>query len=350
MRGGAGEQALNYDFSHERLRALVNEETSLARRRLLHRRVAETLVGHMRENRSNAVLAGRIAYHYQMAGSEAVAAEYYKQAGERARSLYANAEALTHLRMALALGHPDAAALHESIGDLYTLLGEYGNALKSYETAAALCAPPALAGVEHKLGNVYERRGEWDQAESHLEAALAAIGSPAGERARVYADWSLAAYHRGRIDQAMNLAQQTLGQAEAAHDIHALAQAHNILGILASKQQKPEEAQHHLERSLALAEELDDLSVRVAALNNLALVCRSSGAIERAIELTEEALALCVSQGIATARLRCKITWRIYFMLQAIRKLRCPTSNSLLVFMPRLAWRPARTGRRSGCW
>src|SRR5215469_15639297 len=53
MRGGAGKQALNYDFSHERLRALVNEETSLARRRLLHRRVAETLVGHMRENRSN---------------------------------------------------------------------------------------------------------------------------------------------------------------------------------------------------------------------------------------------------------------------------------------------------------
>ena len=154
-----------------------------------------------------------------------------------------------------------------------------------------------MAGVEHKIGNVYERRGEWDQAESHLEAALAAIGSSAGERARVYADWSLAAYHRGRVDQAMNLAQQTLAQAEAVHDIHALAQAHNILGILTSKQQKLEEAQHHLERSLALAGELDDLSVRVAALNNLALVCRSSGAIERAIELTEEALALCVSQG-----------------------------------------------------
>src|SRR5258707_1910775 len=137
-----------------------------------------------------------------------------------------------------------------------------------YAPADALCDPPALAGVEHKLGNVYERRGEWDQAESHLEAALAASGSPAGERARVYADWSLAAYHRGRVDQAMNLAQQTLAQAEAAHDIHPLAQAHNILGILATKQPKPEEAQHHLERSVALAEELDDPSVRVAALNN----------------------------------------------------------------------------------
>ena len=299
VRSGAGEQALNYDFSHEKLRALVYEETSLARRRLLHRRVAEALVGRTRENREIDVLAGQIAHHYHAAGNEPLAAEYYKLAGERARSLYANTEALAHFRMALALGYPDTAALHEGIGDLYTLLGEYGKALESYETAAALCAPPALAGVEHKLGDVYMRRGEWSLAVSHLEAALSALGAagPADECARVYADLSLAAHHRGESAQALNLAQQALDLAEAARDTRALAQAHNILGILASKQHRLEEAQHHLEHSLALAEELDDLSVRVAALNNLALVCRSGGALERAIKLTEDALALCVSQG-----------------------------------------------------
>jgi predicted ATPase/DNA-binding SARP family transcriptional activator len=299
IRGSVGEQALNYDFSHERLRALVNEETSLARLRLLHRRVAEALVGRTRENRSIGVVASQIAYHYRMAGNESIASEYYKLAGEQARSLYANGEALAHLQMALALGHPDTAMLHESIGDLYTLLGEYGNALKSYETAAALCAPSALAGIERKLGNVYERRGEWDLAESHLEAALYALGEtgPAGESARVYADWSRVAHHRGEFTQALSLAQKALNLAEDAQDARALAQAHNILGILASKQQKLEEAQHHLENSLVLAEELNDQSVRVAALNNLALVCKSNGAIDRALVLTQDALALCVSQG-----------------------------------------------------
>ena len=69
------------------------------------------------------------------------------------------------------------------------------------------------------------------------------------------------------------------------------------MGILASNQQRPEEAQHHLEQSLALAEELNDLSVRIAVLNNLALVCKSYGEIERAITLTQDALALCNSQG-----------------------------------------------------
>jgi DNA-binding SARP family transcriptional activator/Tfp pilus assembly protein PilF len=293
------ERALNYDFSHERLRSLVYEETSLARRRLLHRRVAEALIGHTRENRMFGMVAGQIAYHFEKSGNEALAAEYFKLAGDHARSLYANAEALTHYRMALALGYTDAANLHECIGDLYTLSGEYSNAIKSYETAAALCAPTALVKVEHKLGNVYERLGEWDLAESHYETTLHIFGQVGseGERAKVYADWSLAAYHRGQIERAINLAKQALDLAEVAQDTRALAQVHNILGILASKQQRPEEAQHHLEQSLALAEELNDMSLRIAVLNNLALVCKSYGEIDRAIALTQDALALCESQG-----------------------------------------------------
>jgi tetratricopeptide (TPR) repeat protein len=85
--------------------------------------------------------------------------------------------------------------------------------------------------------------------------------------------------------------------AETAHDRRALAQAHNILGILASSQGEYERACHHLEQSLALAEGLDDLGARVAALNNLALAYRASRAIEHALTLAEAALTLCVSQG-----------------------------------------------------
>jgi DNA-binding SARP family transcriptional activator len=298
-QAGVGEQAFQYDFTHERLRVLVYEETSLARRRLLHRRIAEALVGHMRDRSTVGMRAGQIAYHYRSAGNESMAAEYFKLAGDHARSLYANSEALAHYQMALALGFPDTAILHECIGDLYTLLGEYGNALESYETAAALCAPSALVNVERKLGNLYERSGEWELAESHFEAALDAFGDegPAGACARVYADWSLSALHQGQLDRALNLAQQALDLAGAARDTRALAQAHNILGILANKRQRPEEAQYHLERSLALAEELNDIGVRVAALNNLALVCKSNGEIKHAMTLTQDALAHCVSQG-----------------------------------------------------
>jgi predicted ATPase len=299
VRSGSSEQAIIYDFSHEKLRELVYEETSLARRRLLHRRVAEALVNRVRSQRGSNPLAAQIARHFRLAGIDTAAAEYYKLAGEYARSLYANAEALAHFDTALALGHPEPAALHEVIGDLHTLLGEYSAALRSYETAAALSHADTLASIEHKLGTVYERRGDRELAESHFEAALAALGEngAADARSRIYADWSRSTHHHGQIKQALDLAQRALDLAETAQDTRALAQAHNILGILTSSQNDLINAQRHLEQSLALAEQLDDLAARVAALNNLALACRASGETDRAIKLTEAALALCVAQG-----------------------------------------------------
>jgi tetratricopeptide (TPR) repeat protein len=299
VRGGNGAGALIYDFGHEKLRALVYEGTNLARRRLLHRRVAEALVVRARAQREIGPLASQIAQHYRSAGQDAEAAEYFNLAGEHARALFANAEALAHFRLALALGHPQAAALHEAIGDLQTLSGDYGAALTTFETAAALSGPGDLGRLEHKLGDIHHRRGEWDHAESHFRAALAAWGEAgfAGERARLYADWSLTAHHRGQTDQALKLALRAMRLAEEVSDSPALAQTHNILGVLAGSQGDLAQARHHLERSLALAETLGDPSARAAALNNLALTCRAAGETEQAIQLAETALALCVSQG-----------------------------------------------------
>jgi predicted ATPase/DNA-binding SARP family transcriptional activator len=296
---GGGDGALTYDFGHDKLRALVYDETSLARRRLLHRRVAEALTSRARAQTPPGPLAGQAALHYRLGGRNAEAAHYYKLAGDHARKLYANAEALSHYRSALALGHPDPAALHEAIGDLQTLAGEYSVALTSYQTAAALGSLEALAELEHKLGNVYERRGDGELAERHFEAALAAFGvdGSQGSRARVLADWSLTAHHRGQTGRALDLAQKALALAEAGSDQQALAQAHNILGILASSQEDLPTAQLHLERSLALAETLGDTGAQAAALNNLALAFRANEQTATAISLTERALKLCASQG-----------------------------------------------------
>jgi predicted ATPase len=287
-----------YDFCHEKLRSLVYDETSLARRRLLHRRVAGALVGQRRGGRAGSDL-GTIAHHYQLAGLEDVAARYHRLAGERARSLYANREALAHFQAAIALGHPEPADLHEMIGDLLTLLGEFGAALRSYETAAAIAEPARVAGLERKLGTIYERRGEWELAESHFAIALDRLEAegPAGERAQLFADWSLTAHRQGRSDRARGLASRALEFARDAGDRRALARAHNLLGILASRAGDLAGARRHLEDSLAISEEAADLAARTAALNNLALVCMQGGEVDRAIQLARTALALCRAQG-----------------------------------------------------
>ena len=220
-------------------------------------------------------------------------------AGEYARSLFANAEALAHFRTSLALGHPQSEVLHEAIADLLTLSGDYGAALKSYEAAAASAGVPTLARLEHKLGGVYQRRGDGRLAARHYQTALGILGDdgPPAIRARVYADWSLAAHQVGEPEQAQDLASVALVLAEITADARALAQTHNLLGILANAAGRPDEAREHLERSLDLAETFEDAVARVAALNNLALACDVSGDDERALALTAQALTLCATLG-----------------------------------------------------
>jgi DNA-binding SARP family transcriptional activator len=293
-RGLVRELGEGYDFTHEKLRALVYDEIGLARRRLLHRRVA----GALARATPGPEGAAAVAQHLRLAGDQAGAAEQYRVAGEHAAALLAHADALEHLDAALALGYPDAAALHERIGELRTLVGDYVGALVSYESAAAHAESSAVARIEHKLGGVHQRRGEWDRAEARFAVALetAETGDEA-LRARILADLALTLNHSGRGGRAAAVAGEARALAEAAADLRAQAQAHNILGVLARGEGRFEAARAELERSLALADELDDDSARVAALNNLALVAREAGEPDRALELTEAALRLCAAQG-----------------------------------------------------
>ncbi len=284
-----------YDFSHQKLREVMYEQTSLARRRLLHNRVATAIA----RRQPGADSAALVAAHLRLAGDNAGAAERYRIAAEHAVSLHAYADALEQLEAALALGTGDTSALHERIGDLRILIGDYRGALASYEAAAAQSEQlAALAAIEHKLGEVHQRRGEWERAEARFVAALdIAPEEDLGLRARIQADLALALHHSGRSERARVLACEALLLAETAADQRAEAQTHNMLGVLAGGAGDTESAHSELERSLALAKELGDDAAQAAALNNLALVKRDTGDLSEALALTEKALALCAAHG-----------------------------------------------------
>ncbi len=233
---GADESNPTYDFSHDKVRVFVYEETSLARRRLLHRRTAEALIHRPTGAGTVGARAGRIAHHLRLGGRDLAAAGYFRTAGDHARYLFANHEALEHYRAALALDHPSPSLLHEAVGDLHTLAGDYGAAIRDYEAAAAQSSAPELPELEHKLGNVHLRRRDWHAASSHFDAALEGLGESDedGRRSRIHADQSLALHRRGHVDEALELAHRALGLAESAGDRRARAQTHNLLGVLAN--------------------------------------------------------------------------------------------------------------------
>jgi DNA-binding SARP family transcriptional activator len=178
-----------------------------------------------------------------------------------------------------------------AVGDVYVLHGDYRRAIESYEAALANAPASGRAGVEHKLAQVHHRRGDWTDAERHYGAARKA-STDVGEQARILADWSLAAHRSGDGARAKRLAAEALGLAERSKDKRALAQAHNILGILGATGSRA-----HLETSVTLARELGDHEAHAAALNNLALALKDAGDLDRARDLTEQALAECEALG-----------------------------------------------------
>jgi DNA-binding SARP family transcriptional activator/tetratricopeptide (TPR) repeat protein len=288
--GGRG--APSYDFPYEALRRVAYESASLARRRLLHGRAADALSARYERDPQSA-RAAVIAGHLQRAGRDAEAAGWWWRAAARARELYAHAEAHAHLRQALALGYPQVAGCI-AVGDVLTVLGRYREALAEYETAAAGSTDDATSAViEHKLAEVHHRLGDWALADAHLAAAVDLL--PAGDLsglARVDADRAVVAYRMGDHEEAARRGQAALDAATMAADPAAIAQARNVLGMLAAADGDHEAAEQHLRGSLAQARGLPDPGAATAALNNLARLLADAGRASEALACAEEALAL----------------------------------------------------------
>ena len=157
------EQGLTYDFSHDKLRAVALEMVSPARRRQLHRAVAEAIAVELHNDIDAA--SPQLAAHYDQAGMVEPAIDAYRVAGGRAVAVSALEEAVTMFRRALALladlpPSPDRDALELDIrialGSPLVALEGYGSrgAHQLYEQALSLCRklrspvdPPILRGL-----------------------------------------------------------------------------------------------------------------------------------------------------------------------------------------------------------
>ncbi|HEU4673788.1 MAG TPA: BTAD domain-containing putative transcriptional regulator [Candidatus Limnocylindrales bacterium] len=278
------------DFTHARLREVVYDSLGLVRRRLLHRRVAEAL----RAAPGSGDLArwSRIAHHETEAGRPLEAAEAHRRAAATARAVFANREARDHLEAALALDGSDAGAMHESLGEVLTLLGDYGAAIAHLEAAAATPGVEHEWAIERGLALVHARLGDWDRAASHLDDAVAAAPDDPAVRSGLLADESAIRARLGDEIAAEAAGREALAVAEAADDLAGVARASHVLGLLARGRGALDEAAAWHERALTAIDHAADPGLRIASLNALALVRSAAGDRAAAITLLEEALRL----------------------------------------------------------
>jgi DNA-binding SARP family transcriptional activator/tetratricopeptide (TPR) repeat protein len=286
--------AIRYDFSHGRLRDTAYEATSLARRRLLHRRTADALRldlgGAGRDDMARFAL---IASHERAAGRTAEAAEAYREAADRAQAVYANREAIEDLAAALALGHPDAADLRARIGQLRARLGEYPAAIAELETAAALATPAQLPAIELGLGRVHRRRGDLAAAASHLEAVLAAPDLAPSLRVRALVERSVVGLREGDLEVAASVAREAGRTAESTGDVHGAGVAERLLGLVAQARGDLRTARIAFERSALLAADDPDPTAVIAATTALALATAADGDVDEAVATAMGAIDAC---------------------------------------------------------
>lgn len=282
------------EFVHEQLREVAYEEASQIRKRLLHKRAAEHL-----ESRAGTAADGKsvagAARHHQAAGNLTEAARLSMSAGRLAAEVFAFGEAIGHYERALALGHPDRGVIHRQIGDLRTLVGEYGAALSAYEMARIELSSQGVvlevAQVARAIGEVYRRLRRWDMAAASFREAFTGAEYENGLAASVAADWAFVEFRRGRASAGRELIEVALERSEASADAAVLAHVHNLAGLLASH---PDDTVEHLERALSHAVEA---SAQAAVLNNLARVLADSGDFEGAVAHGRQAVEVAQRAG-----------------------------------------------------
>jgi tetratricopeptide (TPR) repeat protein len=174
-------------FHHALVQEVVYGRMPRRRRRTLHARVAQA---------AEAIYGGGdeyvdlLARHLYLAGGGRKAIGYLRRAGERARRLYANEEAIAQFRMAVELvaetpgGEIEAgleAALQEELGDTLELIGSYVEAEAAYREAVTSQPDSRRRALIHaSLGTVLKRRSRYDEAKHAFADAEADLGPEPG--------------------------------------------------------------------------------------------------------------------------------------------------------------------------
>jgi DNA-binding SARP family transcriptional activator len=194
----AGQHSETYDFTHDKLREVAYNSLSAARRRLLHRRIAQALEAVYGQTPNP--ISAQIAAHYEQAGRLEQAIPYYQDAAESAQRVYANADAIRYYRSALALlegsaSYPPAvaASLSERLGDILHWTGQYDEGRALFQRALAILSDPdpiSQARLHRKIGNTWREQYHYQEALHVYAAAERVLGAtPPSRQPETEAAW-----------------------------------------------------------------------------------------------------------------------------------------------------------------
>lgn len=302
------------DFSHDKVREVVYQDTGAARRLLLHRQVALLLE---QESGGDAhERHGHLAEHCERGEDWPRALHYLGLAADRSLRLFALRESLHWLDRALALldAHPAAAGaaqrldLRERRGAARAQAGDMDGAVADFQhvigAARAIGDLARARDVLIRLGMAYRRADDYERALACLHEALAAARAGGDERQVADSLYHLGtvAWSNGRNDLALAHHQQAVAICRRLQlsDLVAV-QAFHGLGEARFAELQPAAAIDCYSRSLELARAIGDRSYESENLMMMGWACTGMlglGEPQRALSCFDEALAIARSADL----------------------------------------------------
>ncbi len=269
-------------FRHRLHREVAYEGLSYRRRRDVHRRVGDALVGRARGRPERD--AELLSTHYFFAGAYDEAWHYSVIAGDRARDKYANVEAGEFYRRALEcarrvddIAASDLSRVAESLGDVSELSARYEEAAGSYGRARKLVpdARDDCVRLLRKEGTVRERTGRYREALQWYSRGLRMLDDAhdpraAAARAQLSLAYAAVRHRQGRYADSVDWAEKAVADAEYGDDRASLARAYFVLDIGHTYLGNADRFEYR-GRALPIYEELGDDAGQSIVLNNLGL-------------------------------------------------------------------------------
>jgi tetratricopeptide (TPR) repeat protein len=347
---------LEYIFKHHLTQEAAYNGLLKRERRVFHRQVAEALERLFPDRMEEQ--AGLLAHHWERAEEPEKAQHYLYQAGEQARRQYANQEAITYFRRALALlkdAPPDAprqkaaTKLYESLGDVLAFIDRYDEARAAYQNALASLPSQDRIGqgrLHRKTGMTWgssrqpekvmqacdkaetalgqepaEAASEWWQEWVDIQLGRAAVyywegkvreqtelvekirpvveqhGTPV-QRVRFFLELVLANNRRDRFIVSEQTLAYSRAYLEAAHESGSLpwiAHARFVLGFNLLWRGELDEAKEQMNTALELAVRVGDMLLQTQCLTYLTIVYRKLGQVEEATDYALRSLEAATS-------------------------------------------------------
>ena len=291
-------------FSHNLVRRVVLCNMSEEARVRLHHRAVKAL----EVMRPDAVET--LAHHAWQGELWQEAARYNRQAGDRARAMYAGDRAAAFYSRALTacqrLGEEArgmALAILQRRGELYQETGRFDLAQADFQRVIQLTQTQrdldARAQASNALSYLHFQRGEYAQA---LELAMHTLGMAQATGsdaliAKALLNAANALRNMGRSQESVVYYRRAASLLESLGDHISLADSLNRMGFAYVFNGQLTEAEIVMQRALSMRRRLDDRVGLAYSLINLSTLCLLQGRLTKSLEAAQEALQIATYAG-----------------------------------------------------